>query len=61
MVFAFGNQRRIGVSTMQLTKQLAEYFGVAEGTGVLVTAVTEDGPAGESWCESRRRDHGGRW
>ena len=45
MVFAFGNHRRIGVSTMQLTKQLADYFGVAEGTGVLVTAVTEDGPA----------------
>jgi hypothetical protein len=48
MVWAFGNQRRIGVSTMQLTKQLAEYFGVAEGTGVLVTAVTEDGPAAKA-------------
>lgn len=48
MVFAFGNHRRIGVSTMQLTKQLADYFGVAEGTGVLVTAVTEDGPAAKA-------------
>ncbi len=48
MVWAFGNQRRIGVSTMQLTKQLAEYFGVAEGNGVLVTAVTEDGPAAKA-------------
>ncbi|MBC8031505.1 MAG: PDZ domain-containing protein [Pyrinomonadaceae bacterium] len=48
MAWAFGNQRRIGVSTMQLTKQLAEYFGVAEGTGVLVTAVTEDGPAAKA-------------
>ena len=48
MVFAFGNHRRIGVSTMRLTKQLAEYFGVAEGAGVLVTAVTEDGPAAKA-------------
>lgn len=48
MVWAFGNQRRIGVSTMQLTRQLADYFGVAEGTGVLVTAVTEDGPAAKA-------------
>lgn len=48
LVWAFGNQRRIGVSTVQLTKQLAEYFGVAEGTGVLVTAVTEDGPAAKA-------------
>lgn len=48
MVWAFGNSRRIGVSTMQLTKQLAEYFGVAEGAGVLVTAVTEDGPAAKA-------------
>jgi membrane-associated protease RseP (regulator of RpoE activity) len=44
-VFAFGNSRRIGVSTMQLTKQLAEYFGVPEGQGVLVTSVTNDSPA----------------
>lgn len=48
MVWAFGNSRRIGVSTMQLTRQLADYFGVAEGTGVLVTAVTEDGPAAKA-------------
>ncbi|HWN08949.1 MAG TPA: PDZ domain-containing protein [Pyrinomonadaceae bacterium] len=48
MVWAFGNQRRIGVSTMQLTKQLADYFGVAEGTGVLVTAVIEDGAAAKA-------------
>src|SRR5688572_23504215 len=27
-VYAFGNNRRIGVSTTQLTKQLAEFFGV---------------------------------
>ena len=48
MVWAFGNSRRIGVSTMQLTKQLAEYFGVDQGSGVLVTSVTDDGPAAKA-------------
>ena len=42
------NSRRIGVSTMSLTKQLADYFGIADGKGVLVTAVTEDGPAAKA-------------
>lgn len=44
--FLLGNSRRIGVSTMQLNKQLADYFGVADG--VLVTSVTEDGPAAKA-------------
>ncbi len=44
--FAFGNNRRIGVSTTTLTKQLADYFGVTEG--VLVTSVTDDGPAAKA-------------
>ena len=44
--YAFGNNRRIGVSTTTLTKQLADYFGVTEG--VLVTSVTEDGPAAKA-------------
>lgn len=44
-VFAFGNNRRIGINTMQLTKQLADYFGVPDGKGVLVTSVLEDSPA----------------
>ena len=43
--FMLGNGRRIGVSSIQLTKQLAEYFGIADGKGVLVTSVTGDGPA----------------
>lgn len=46
--FAFGNSRRIGVSTMALTKQLADYFGITGGKGVLVTAVTDDGPAAKA-------------
>jgi len=48
MVFAFGNQRRIGVSTMQLTKQLADYFGIGDGKGVLVTSVADDSPAAKA-------------
>ena len=42
------NGRRIGISTMTLNKQLADYFGVSGGKGVLVTAVTEDGPAAKA-------------
>jgi len=48
MVFAFGNSRRIGVSTVQLTQQLADYFGIADGKGVLVTSVTADSPAAKA-------------
>ncbi|HEY3039584.1 MAG TPA: PDZ domain-containing protein [Pyrinomonadaceae bacterium] len=48
MIYAFGNHRRIGVSTMQLTKQLAEYFGIGDGKGVLVTSVTENSPAAKA-------------
>ncbi len=44
-VFAFGNNRRIGVTSMQLTKQLADYFGISDGKGVLVTSVADDSPA----------------
>jgi serine protease Do len=46
--FYFNNSRRIGVSTVELTKQLADYFGIAGGRGVLVTAVVEDGPAAKA-------------
>ncbi len=41
----FGASRRIGVGVSPLTKQLADYFGVTEGRGVLVTSVSENGPA----------------
>jgi serine protease Do len=47
-VFAFGNNRRIGVSTQSLTKQLADYFGVTDGKGVLVTSVEADSPAAKA-------------
>lgn len=48
MVFAFGNHRRIGAGTMGLTKQLADYFGIADGKGVLVTSVADDSPAAKA-------------
>jgi serine protease Do len=48
LAIIMGNSRRIGVSTMELSKQLADYFGVANGNGVLVTAVSDDGPAAKS-------------
>ncbi len=47
-VWAFGGNRRIGLNTTQLTKQLGEYFGIADGKGVLVTSVSDDGPAAKA-------------
>lgn len=46
--FVLGNHRRIGIGTMQLTKQLADYFGIADGQGVLVTSVGDDTPAAKA-------------
>lgn len=36
---------RLGVRTQDLNDQLGEYFGVPDGSGVLVTEVIEDTPA----------------
>ena len=46
--FMLGNSRRIGVSTMALTKQLADYFGITGARGVLVTSVIEGSPAAQA-------------
>ena len=46
-VFNIGANRRIGVSTQTLTKQLADYFGAKDG-GVLITSVTENSPAAKA-------------
>src|SRR5206468_5821374 len=46
-VFAFGANRRIGISTQGLTKQLSDYFGAKDG-GVLITSVTENSPAAKA-------------
>ena len=35
----------LGISADDLTPQLAQYFGVKQGNGVLVSEVTQDGPA----------------
>ncbi|HMF56498.1 MAG TPA: PDZ domain-containing protein, partial [Pyrinomonadaceae bacterium] len=40
-----GAQRRIGVTTAELTTQLADYFGVPGGHGLLVTSVADNSPA----------------
>ena len=42
------SNRRIGVSTMELTKQLADFFGIGAGKGVLVTSVSADSPAAKA-------------
>jgi serine protease Do len=46
-VWTMGANRRIGVSTQTLSKQLADYFGVKDG-GVLITSVTDNSPAGKA-------------
>ena len=46
-VWTLGANRRIGVSTQSLSKQLADYFGVKDG-GALVTSVTENSPASKA-------------
>ena len=37
--------RKLGLDYQQVEGQLAEYFGVEQGEGILVTGVVEDGPA----------------
>ncbi|MBC7910368.1 MAG: PDZ domain-containing protein [Pyrinomonadaceae bacterium] len=46
--FALSGGRRIGVSTTMLTKQLADYFNVPGGQGVLLTNVKEGSPAAKA-------------
>jgi membrane-associated protease RseP (regulator of RpoE activity) len=46
-VFSFGGNRRIGVSTQTLSKQLADFFGVKDG-GLLITSVNENSPAAKA-------------
>src|SRR4029453_14057502 len=44
----FGGNRRIGILTTPLTKQLADHMGVSGGKGVLVTSVSENSPASKA-------------
>ena len=46
-VFQFGGNRRIGISTQPLTKQLADYFGAKDG-GLLIASVNDNSPAAKA-------------
>lgn len=46
-VFSFFGNRRIGISTERLSKQLADYFGAKDG-GLLITSVNENSPAAKA-------------
>src|SRR6185295_693001 len=46
-VWTMGANRRIGVSTETLSKQLADYFGVKDG-GALITSVSDNSPAAKA-------------
>lgn len=47
-VFTTGSNRQIGIGVTDLTKQLGDYFGVAEGKGLLINSVRENSPAAKS-------------
>ncbi|MCS6874351.1 MAG: PDZ domain-containing protein [Pyrinomonadaceae bacterium] len=42
------SNRRIGIETMSLTKQLGDYFGVPDGNGLLIINVIADSPAAKA-------------
>jgi serine protease Do len=46
-VFVFRGEasRQIGVGVVPLNKQLGDYFGISEGTGLLINNVRENSPA----------------
>ena len=46
--FSFFGGTRLGISAESLTDQLAEFFGVKDGKGVLVAAVEENGSAAKA-------------
>jgi serine protease Do len=47
-VWNFNGGRRIGISSEPLTKQLGDFFGIADGKGLLVTEVRADSPAAKA-------------
>lgn len=46
--FVFGSTRQLGVGISGLTKQLGDYFGVADGKGILINNVNDDSPASKA-------------
>ncbi|MCY7374462.1 MAG: PDZ domain-containing protein [Pyrinomonadaceae bacterium] len=51
-IFRTGANRQIGVGVTPLTKQLGDYFGVAEGRGLLVNNVRENSPAAKAGLQA---------
>ncbi|MDQ3750980.1 MAG: PDZ domain-containing protein [Acidobacteriota bacterium] len=47
-IYRGSTNRQIGISTSPLTKQLGDYFGVAEGKGLLINNVRENSPAAKA-------------
>ena len=47
-IWRSGANRQIGVGVTSLTKQLGDYFGIAEGKGLLVNNVRENSPAAKA-------------
>lgn len=47
-VWRGGASRQIGVGVTPLTKQLGDYFGIAEGQGLLINSVRETSPAAKA-------------
>ena len=47
-VFRGGANRQIGIGATPLTKQLGDYFGTADGKGLLVNNVRENSPAAKA-------------
>ncbi len=44
----WGERKYIGVSLQELNPELAEYFGVEQGTGLLVSKIDKDSPAAKA-------------
>lgn len=47
-VWRSGENRQIGIGVTDLSKQLADYFGVPSGKGLLVESVRENSPAAKA-------------
>jgi len=50
--YLLNNKRYIGVNVMSLNDQLANYFGVSDGKGVLVTYVAPNSPAARAGLQA---------
>ena len=47
-VWRGGASRQIGIGVTPLTKQLGDYFGIADGSGILIESVRENSPAAKA-------------